>query len=147
MPDAQFDIELIKTVLREATEGAAAPFSQRGLAKAAGETRDAVGDIINGRNKNPTSKVLANLARAMNGDLSMFGLSEARVEPPTVGELEAALRDMLPGMPKGSPDKRARYLAESVGHALKLPQDPPAIAMDRPSIATGEAAPLPAPTN
>ncbi|WP_242181552.1 helix-turn-helix transcriptional regulator [Sphingomonas sp. CARO-RG-8B-R24-01] len=120
MPATEFDLERIRAVLSDAT-GSSGHFSQRGLSKDAGESRDCVGDIINGRNKNPTMKVLANLANAMGSDLSVFGISEPRAEPPTEAELEDALRDMLPGMPRGSLDKRARYLAEAVGRALKLP--------------------------
>lgn len=120
MQSAEFDLERVRAVLSEATR-TGGPFSQRGLAKEAGESRDCVGDIINGRNKNPTVKVLANLARAMGGDLSIFGIADARPEAPTEAELEDALRDMLPGMPRGSLDTRARYLAEAVARALKLP--------------------------
>lgn len=143
MVDHQFDIERIRTVLREKTTGPGAPFSQRGLSKEANEGRDTVGDIINGRNKNPTSKVLANLARALGGDLSMFGLSAVRSEPPTEAELEFALREMLPGMPKGALDKRARYLAESVGRALRL--RPGRLPIDQPNRLSEheEGVPLP----
>lgn len=126
-----FDIEHIKRVLVDATTGEGRKFSQRSLSAAAHEGRDCVGDIINGRNKNPTIKVLSNLAEALGGDLSIFGLSEFRTDPPTEAELEAALRDMLPGMPKGPLDKRARYLAEAVGRALKLPQGRPATGLGR----------------
>lgn len=142
-----FDIDRIKQVLVEATTGDGRKFSQRSLSAAAHESRDCVGDIINGRNKNPTIKVLSNLAEALGGDLSIFGLSEFRTDPPTEDELEAALRDMLPGMPKGALDKRARYLAEAVGRALKLPQARPASAPDRPGTAPGEGAPPPLATN
>ncbi|WP_447724580.1 helix-turn-helix domain-containing protein [Sphingomonas koreensis] len=141
-----FDIERIKQVLVEATTGDDRKFSQRSLSAAAHESRDCVGDIINGRNKNPTIKVLSNLADALGGDLSIFGLSEFRTDPPTEDELEVVLRDMLPGMPKGALDKRARYLAEAVGRALRLPQGRPAIGPDqRPG--GEEAAPPPAATN
>lgn len=144
MQPAQFDLDLIKRVLAEAT-GDNGSFSQRGLAKAAGEGRDSVGDIINGRNKNPTIKVLSNLAHALGGDLSMFGLAEERVEPPTEAELEAALLDMLPGMPKGTLDRRARYLAGAVAGALKLRRGPLG-ETDHPSNGRGEAAPPLSPT-
>jgi transcriptional regulator with XRE-family HTH domain len=121
MPSETMDLERIRAVLAQAT-APGAEFSQRSLSKAAGESRDCVGDIINGRNKNPTIKVLSNLATALQDDLSIFGLGqESRAAPPTEDELEEALRDMLPGMPRGSLDKRARYLAEAVGRALKLP--------------------------
>ena len=146
MAGVSLDIERIKSVLREATE-ASGKFSQRSLSKAAEESRDCVGDIINDRNKNPTTKVLANLARALGGDLSMFGLAEERADPPTEVELEAALRDMLPGMPRGSLDRRVRYLTEGVGRALRLPLDQSATREDRQPTSPGEGAPPPAPTN
>lgn len=130
MSDAKFDIEKIREILRAATTPGTGDFTQRGLAAAAGEKRDAVGDIIHGRNKNPTSKVLANLARAMGRDLSVFGLAHERTDPPTEDELEEALLEMLPRMPKGGVEKRARYLAESVGRFLQLPSGRQAIGRD-----------------
>lgn len=145
MADAQFDIEHIKSVLREATKPGA-EFSQRSLSKEAHQSRDCVGDIINGRNRNPTTKVLAHLADALGGDLSMFGLVEERTAPPTEDELEAAFRDVLPGMPKGSLDKRARYLAEAVARVLKLPQSLPTNAQHPRPGASGGDLPLPSTT-
>lgn len=122
MADPDFDIERIKDVLRKAT-GPGAEFSQRSLAKEAEEGRDTVGDILNGRNKNPTSKVLSNLARALGGDLSMFGLAEERGDPPTEAELYGALLDAIPRMPtRGTTDKRAQFLSQAVARVLKLPQ-------------------------
>lgn len=117
-----FDIEKIRDVLRRATTGPGAKWSRRSLSSAADEGRDCVSDIINGRNKNPTVKVLTNLAQAMNKDVSIFGLMpNERLDVPSVEELEAALVDVLPGMPRGSVEKRARYLAETVSDVLGLP--------------------------
>lgn len=146
MKGSGFDIERVKAVLREATSGPQARFSQRGLGVAAGEGRDCVGDILNGRNKNPTTKVLANLARELGGDLSIFGLAEERVEPPTVDELEAALRDTLPDMKTGSLDRRARFLAEAVGHILKLPKARPSTGLGRDASSPEGDAPPPGAT-
>jgi transcriptional regulator with XRE-family HTH domain len=120
MPAETYDLEKIKAVLVEATTSGG-KFSQRGLAKEAGEGRDTVGDIINGRNKNPTMKVLTNLATALGGDLSMFGLTEDRALPPTEEELEAALLKALPGMSARSIDARARFLAANLVQILRLP--------------------------
>jgi transcriptional regulator with XRE-family HTH domain len=147
MADPDFDIERIKDVLRKAT-GPGAEFSQRSLAKEAEEGRDTVGDILNGRNKNPTSKVLSNLARALGGDLSMFGLAEERGDPPTEAELYGALLDAIPQMPKqGTTDKRARFLSEAVARVLKLPQVRQSSGgRSRPSEGATDAPP-PAPTN
>lgn len=142
------DIERIVAVLREATSQGG--FSQRGLSRAAGEGRDAVGDIVNGRNRNPTVKVLSNLARAMGRDLSVFGLAPApsRAEPPSADELEKALREVLPGMPRGSVETRARYLADTVSAVLGLPGSRQATDPSRPPATDRAADPLPsAPTS
>ena len=146
MASAEIDIDRIRAVLSEAT-AAGARFSQRSLSKAAGESRDCVGDLINGRNKNPTIKVLTNLAAALDSDLSIFGImQDDQAATVTEADLEIALRDMLPGMPRGSLDKRARYLAEAVGRALKLPPGPPLLPHGSES-GLAEDAPLLAPTN
>lgn len=142
MSEAGFDIARIVAVLQAAT-GPGGRFSQRGLSRDAGETRDCVGDIIHGRNRNPTLKVLANLARAMGEDLAVFGVVETRAAPPTESELEAAIREMLPGMPRGSLDRRARYLAETVAQALKLPPGLPASGPDRPRTPDAPATAVP----
>jgi transcriptional regulator with XRE-family HTH domain len=101
MAEPDFDIERIRTVLRDAT-AATAHFSQRSLSAEAGESRDAVGDIINGRNKNPTTKVLSNLARALGGDLSMFGLADERATDalrlPSGDRLAAMMSALLRGV-------------------------------------------------
>lgn len=76
MADMQenYSIDLVRDVLREAT-GPDGDFSQRGLSSKAGLGRDAVGDIINGRNNNPAASVLQALAEALGKDISIFGLS------------------------------------------------------------------------
>jgi hypothetical protein len=146
MPEDAIDLPRIVQVLRDATTGDG-KWSQRSLSAAAHQSRDCVGDIINGRNKNPTINVLRSLANAMESDLSIFGVvSDTRAEPPTEAELEIALRDMLPGMPRGAPDKRARYLAEGVARALRLPPSRPSSG-EHPAIAPGVGAPPPAATN
>lgn len=117
----QFDIEHIRKVLVDAT-GPNGAFSQRGLSKAAGEGRDCVGDIINGRNKNPTVKVLSSLADALGGDLSMFGVAGESAGFPSRQALEQAFADALPGLPRGA-DRRAEYLAQVVLGVLELPRD------------------------
>jgi len=134
------DIERVKRVLADATKDPE-KLSRRGLSLAAGQSRDCVGDIINGRNKNPTINVLMSLAEQLGGDLSLFGLSiDLANEPPTVSELEAALLDTLPDMPRGAPDKRARFLAEGVAQILRLPQSRPAIGQpDRPTAPAKDA--------
>jgi len=147
MADPEFDIERIKNVLRNAT-GPGTGFSQRSLAKEADEGRDTVGDILNGRNKNPTTKVLSNLARALGSDLSMFGLAEERGDAPTEDELYVALLDAIPRMPtRGTTDKRARFLSQAVARVLKLPQvRQPSGGHSRPSEGATDAPPL-APTS
>jgi transcriptional regulator with XRE-family HTH domain len=121
---AAIDLDLVKSVLREATRDGAR-FSQRGLSKAAGLDRDAVYDILNDRNKNPTISVLMPLAEAMDADLSIFGLSEPEIVT-TVSELQHAIEEALPNMPARGLERQARYLAEVVAGALGLPSDQPA---------------------
>lgn len=143
-----FDIEQIREVLRAATTRGS-KFSQRSLSAAAGEGRDCVGDIINGRNKNPTIKVLTNLSKAMGKDVSVFGVISIRTDPPSVGELQQALADLLPGMPTGSIQRRAQYLAENVANVLGLPPTAPpigAIVLTDAAGASAEAAPPRGPT-
>lgn len=118
------DLDRVKTVLREATQQGAR-FSQRGLSRAAGLDRDAVYDILNDRNKNPTISVLLPLAEAMETDLSIFGLSEPEVVA-TISELQRAIVEALPNMPSRGLERQARYLAEVVAGALGLPPDRPA---------------------
>lgn len=122
MPDHNIDLKKVVSVLSDAT-APGARFSQRGLAKAARLQRDAVGDIIRGRNLNPTIKTLRSLADAMETDLSVFGI-KLRSEVPTEAELEGALREALTHMPAGEPDRLARYLASAVALLLQLPPDP-----------------------
>lgn len=121
MASAGVDIERVKQVLRDATspEG---PFTQRGLSKAAGLDRDAVYDILNDRNQNPTIGSLASLAEAMGKDLAVFGLS-ARPVRTTVAELQRAIAEALPHLPSRDNDTRARYLAEVVADVLELQPD------------------------
>ena len=75
MSGFELDLERVKAVLVEATADQRA-MSQRKLSRlVAGERgRDTVGDIIHGRNKNPTASLLARIAQQLGGDLSMFGL-------------------------------------------------------------------------
>jgi transcriptional regulator with XRE-family HTH domain len=121
MPDEPYDLERIKSVLADATK-TGAEFSRRSLGKAAGEHRDTVGDILNGRNKNPTTKVLSNLAHALGGDLSLFGLAEDQVADITEAELESALLKALKKMPaRATHETKARYLADNLGQLLQLP--------------------------
>jgi transcriptional regulator with XRE-family HTH domain len=120
---SSIDLELVKSVLREATQ--AGRFSQRGLSRKAGLDRDAVYDILNGRNKNPTISVLLPLAEAMDADLSVFGLAEPEVIA-TVSELQRAIAEALPNMPSRGVERQARYLAEVVAGELGLPKDQPA---------------------
>ncbi|WP_419827682.1 helix-turn-helix domain-containing protein [Sphingomonas sp.] len=133
----RFDLSTVVAVLRERT-GQDGPFSMRGLSKAACQHRDTVSDIIAGRNRNPTIRVLSALAEAMGEDLSVFGIElSRRADVPTEAELEQALRSALPDMPRGSPDKRARFLAESVARLLQLPPSRPANGVEQPSQAGG----------
>jgi transcriptional regulator with XRE-family HTH domain len=113
------DIELVRNVLRKAISDGA--FSQRGLSRSAGLNRDAVYDILNGRNENPTVSHLAALADAMGEDLSIFGLTTPEIVT-NVAELERAIAEALPSLPS-RPEKQARYLAEVVAAELGLPQD------------------------
>lgn len=145
----ELDLDRIRAVLAAAT-GPSGGYSQRGLAAAAGEGRDCVGDILNGRNRNPTIKVLTNLARALGGDLSIFGLADAPAPArraaaapgPSEDDLIAALLALLPDMPRGSPDKRARFLGEGVARILKLPRSRPATSAE-PARSSADAATAP----
>ena len=114
------DLAKVRDVLRAVVKPAG-PFSQRGLAREANLDRDAVYDLIQGRNRNPSLKVLAALADAIGKDLSIFGVG-ARVTAPSAEELEAVLLEILPEMPRrGSWERKASYLAEAVAAALRLP--------------------------
>ena len=125
MATAVVDMDRVQRVLRTAVRPVG-PFSQRGLAREAGLDRDAVYDIVQGRNKNPSLKVLAALARAIGSDLTVFGM-ELRSEAPSAKELEQAILESLPAMPRrGSWERKASFLAESVAAALGLPPGPPA---------------------
>jgi transcriptional regulator with XRE-family HTH domain len=119
MGTVSVDIELVRQVLRDATrEGG--PFTMRGLSKAAGLNRDAVYDIIAGRNVNPTVAVLASLAKAMESDLTIFGLEAATIVT-SEAELRQAIREALPDMPANDQDEQAGYLSEVVGRLIGLP--------------------------
>jgi transcriptional regulator with XRE-family HTH domain len=119
------DMDHVRDVLRQAVRPLG-PFSQRGLAREAGLDRDSVYDIVQGRNRNPTIRVLAALAEAMGRDLSVFGV-EPRSDLPSAGELEQAILESLPAMPRrGSWERKASFLAEAVAAALGLPPDRPA---------------------
>jgi transcriptional regulator with XRE-family HTH domain len=125
------DMGKVREVLRRAVKPAGA-FSQRGLAREAGLDRDAVYDIIQGRNRNPSLKVLASLATAMGKDLSVFGV-EMRAEAPNAAELEQAILESLPAMPRrGSWERKASFLAEAVARILELPPVAPAIPPEPP---------------
>lgn len=122
-----FDLERIKAVLAEATapEG---PFTQRSLASRADLQRDTVGDIIRGRNKNPTINVLTSLAEAMGRDLSVFGIAPGDQPRTDAGltqqALEQALADAWEGRPRQR-DAQIRYFAETVLSVLELPENQP----------------------
>lgn len=135
-----FNIEMIQEVLRAATSPQG-PFTQRSLSKKAHEGRDCVSDILKGRNANPTVKVLTNLAAALGSDLSIFGVmttqNARREDPVSAEELEVAIREALPAMPRGSIEKRARYLASTVSDALGLPPARPSMDTIAHSTATG----------
>ena len=127
----------------ESTGMGAKPFAQK---NGMGET--VVRDLVKAHNKDVQLSTLAKIARGSGVPLAeLIDVREDAPQVPTEGELEAALLDMLPGMPKGSLDKRARYLAEAVAHALMLPQARPTSGGARRPIAPGEGAPPPEPTN
>jgi len=142
------DMELVRNVVRAAVKPLG-PLSQRGLAREAGLDRDVVYDILQGRNNNPSLKVLAALAGALGTDLSVFGI-RLRSELPSAAELEQALLDSLPEMPRrGSWERKASFLAEAVAAILGLPPAQPATPRgeDRPPArGRAKAAPPPSPT-
>jgi transcriptional regulator with XRE-family HTH domain len=142
-------MERVRSVLRGSVRPAGS-FTQRGLAREAGLDRDAVYDIVQGRNKNPSLRVLAALARTIGSDLTIFGI-EMRSEAPSAAELEQAILESLPAMPRrGSWERKASFLAEAVAAALGLPPDPPASqpAPDPlPARGPAEGAPLLSPTS
>src|SRR5262245_53788319 len=114
------DMTKVRDVLRAAVKPAG-PHSQRGLARDAGLDRDAVYDLVQGRNRNPSLKVLAALAEAMGKDLSVFGIGR-RVTAPSAEELHAVLLEVLPEMPRrGSWERKASFVAEALAAALRLP--------------------------
>jgi transcriptional regulator with XRE-family HTH domain len=149
MVTAAIDMERVRSALRDAVKPIGS-FSQRGLAREAGLDRDAVYDILQGRNKNPSLRVLAALARAIGSDLTAFGI-EMRSEAPNAAELELAILESLPAMPRrGSWERKASFLAESVAAALGLPPGPAATqpAADHPLASElAKDAALRAPTN
>lgn len=114
------DMAKVRDVLRSAVKPVGS-HSQRGLAREAGLDRDVVYDLLQGRNRNPSLKVLAALAEAMGKDLSAFGIG-TRVTAPSAEELHAVLLEILPEMPRrGSWERKASYLAEALAAALRLP--------------------------
>jgi transcriptional regulator with XRE-family HTH domain len=141
------DLAKVRSVLQGAVKPAG-PFSQRGLARKAGLDRDAVYDLVQGRNRNPSLKVLAALAEAMGKDLSVFGIG-ARATAPSAEELHAVLLEVLPEMPRrASLERKAAYLAEAVAAALRLPPTAKARrSARRQAPRRGAAAPPPSPTN
>jgi transcriptional regulator with XRE-family HTH domain len=143
------DLEKVRSVLTAAVKPAGS-FSQRGLAREAGLDRDAVYDLIQGRNRNPSLKVLAALAEAIGKDLSVFGVGR-RASVPSAEELRDVLVEILPEMPRrGSWERKASFVAEALAAALRLPPTRKARrrAADRkPAQRRATAAPLPAPTS
>lgn len=138
--------------VRRALLGAVKPagsFTRRGLARAAGLDRDAVYDILQGRNRNPSIRVLTALAAALDADVSLFGVAP-RSDMPSEAELEQAILEALPDMPRrGSPERKASFLAAAVAGALGLPQDRRASPPGRetlPGRGTSKASRLPSPT-
>jgi transcriptional regulator with XRE-family HTH domain len=113
------DMDKVRQVLQAAVKPAGKD-SQRGLARKAGLDRDAVYDLIQGRNRNPSLKVLAALAEAMGKDLSIFGVAR-RASLPSAEELHAVLLELVPQMPRGSVERRASFLSEAIAAALRLP--------------------------
>lgn len=114
------DLGRVRDVLRSAVKPTGS-FSQRGLAREAGLDRDAVYDLIQGRNRNPSLKVLAALAETMGKDLSVFGIGK-RVTAPSAEELQAVLLEILPEMPRrGSWERKASFVSEALAAALRLP--------------------------
>ena len=120
MTTGPVDMDRVRNVLAAAVRPVG-PFSRRGLAREAGLDRDAVYDIIQGRNRNPSMRALAALAEAMGQDVSVFGI-EFRSALPSAAELEQAILESLPAMPRrGSWERKASFLAEAVAAALGLP--------------------------
>jgi len=125
MTSEPVDLERIRTVLRGAIRPAG-KWSGRGLAREAGLNRDAVYDIVKGRNDNPSIRTLTALAEALGEDLSIFGV-QIRSRVPSAAELEQAILESLPAMPRrGSWERKASFLAEAVAASLRLPTIRPA---------------------
>jgi len=121
MSAAEIDMNEVRRVLLGAVRPSG-EFTRRGLARAAGLDRDAVYDILQGRNRNPSIRVLAALAAALDTDLSVFGVAP-RSDMPSEAELERAILEALPDMPRrGSFERKASFLAAAVAGALGLPQ-------------------------
>ena len=148
MTGRPIDMDRVRAVLRKAVKPVGA-HSQRGLARKAGLDRDAVYDIIQGRNRNPSVNVLAALAAAIDRDLSVFG-ADVRHALPSAAELEQAILESLPAMPRrGNWERKASFLAESVARILELPPAQPSTAPDSDppgKRARAKAAPPRAPT-
>jgi transcriptional regulator with XRE-family HTH domain len=121
MANDEIDLDLVIKVLAEATSSGG--FSQRSLSRAATNDADrsAVYDIIQGRNRNPSIRLLAALAREMGRDISIFGLS--RNINVSEEKLREALARSLPHMPKrANVAEQAEFLAEAVAGILELPK-------------------------
>lgn len=93
--EQKIDIELIRRVLRDATSGKSAEYSQRSLDTAAGVGRGTVNDILSGKNSNPTVSVLAPLATALGGDVSMFGIAVRPIVLPSGQKLVETMEVLL----------------------------------------------------
>ena len=116
------DIELVKRVIHEARDKDGKAFSIRGLARAAKLGESDVRDILRGKNKNPTTATLLPIAKALGGDLSLFGLSQTLVlsQEKLRDELEEALAHIP--VAYATPAEQAEYLAEAVASAVGLPK-------------------------
>jgi hypothetical protein len=133
MSNYQINIELVREVLKRATDKSrSGAFSQRGLSNKATnfQDRDAVGDIIRGRNKNPTFGLLDAIAKAMDKDMSIFGLG-APTFIVSEEQLRIEIEEALPHVPtQADYSEQAQYLAEAVANALGLPKAAPAEALE-----------------
>jgi len=127
---APIDLSLVQSILRDRT-GSGGPLTMRGLSKKAGLNRDAVYDIIHGRNSNPTIAQLSALADAMDEDLSVFGLAPKTIVT-NEDELRSAILEALPDMPANDHDEQAEYLSEVVGRLIGLPSNRQATVHDLP---------------
>lgn len=154
------DDDLIARI-RRSVEGEMeiAKIGAKPLAKKAKIGETVVRDLIKGHTKDVQVGTLEKIARALmipvsrllplDFDVEHSG-AKFRVELPTEDELMSALLEVIPDMPRGSLDKRARFLAESVARILRLPpsrQANDAAPLDRPPADPGEGAPPPEATS